>query len=261
MILRILIPFLLLSSVLFAGNSFKSNVDVKFEAGLFLPDISGDIANTTSTAKFDDDLGFSKATASYFSLGVRLDYDYVPNFYVSYFNMRDKADSTLSNAVTIASASYTGDITSDIAYDTINMIAYQDFVIKGSTKSLFGYRVFTGDIEFDIGLNVKNLNWRYDIATRPTISQESFIQIKEFIFLPYFGFKYYWYNVIVLGDISALSFNEAKATSIQLAVDYRLVDGLYLSAGYLYERVKAVDKSDTITFDTQGYKFSFKYKF
>ncbi|MEA1983976.1 MAG: hypothetical protein U9N39_10565, partial [Campylobacterota bacterium] len=59
----------------------------------------------------------------------------------------------------------------------------------------------------------------------------------------------------------ALSFIEAKSTNYQLGASYRVVGGLSLSAAYLHEEFEAVEKSDTVSFSTSGYKLSFMYAF
>ncbi len=66
---------------------------------------------------------------------------------------------------------------------------------------------------------------------------------------------------MILGDISALSFSRAKSTSAQIAVDYRVVDGVYVSVGYVYEKFDVVQRNDRVVFRTSGTKLSFKYKF
>ena len=262
MILRMLLPFFMVVSLFAKGDTWQSNMDIKIEAGLFLSNLSGDISNTSSTTNFENDLNFDKSSASYFSLEYRLDYDYVPNFYISYYNMKDNTDSTLLNTKTIADEDYTSSVSSIVEYDSLSAIIYQDFLVKGKAISFLENKFYPGDIEFDIGINVKMLTWQYNIQDKTNLTiSKSWITVNEFIPLPYFGFKYYRYNIILHGDISTLSFNRAKATSAQIALDYRLVSGLYLSCGYLYEKFDVVEDNDTVIFNASGIKFSFKYKF
>lgn len=266
MIFRILLPFLMVSSLFALGDSLTQKMDIKIEAGLYLPTISGDISNTSSRTDLNDDLGFNKSTASYFSFEYRHSYNYLPNIYISYFNMKKNADdSNLSKDAVVADATFSSGIktASTIEYSTLNTIFYQDFLIKGkTTKSIFGQRIYLGDLEFDIGLNIKNLSFLYSIQNKSDLSIPlSWIRVNEFIPLPYFGFKYYRYNVTIYGDISALSFSEARSTTGQLAIDYRVVAGLYLTAGYLYESVDVVEDGDTVVFDTSGVRLGFRYKF
>ena len=264
MILRILLPFFVIISLSAEERSWYPNTQFKLEAGLFLPTINGDISNTIENTEFKNDLGFDKSSASYFSLEYRLNYDYIPNFYISYFNLQEKADSTLSKSVEIANDAYSigTKISSTLEYSSINAIIYQDFTIKGYTTVISGTKFYPGDIEFDIGLNVKSLIYKYSVQNKNDLTKPaSWIEINGLIPLPYFGFKYYRYNILLYGDISALSFSEAKSTTAQIALDYRIVSGLYVSVGYLYEKFELVEDDDTIIFNTSGFKYSFKYKF
>ena len=249
-------------SVFAKSNDWQSNMDIKIEAGLFLPDLSGHISNSSSTTNFETDLDFDKSSASYFSLEARLNYDYVPNFYISYYNMKDNSNATLPDTAIIAGENFISNISNLIEYDSLSIVAYQDFLLKGKNLSILGNKFYPGDIEFDIGMNVKILNWQYNIQDKTNLTRSSsWIRVTDFIPLPYFGFKYYRYNVMLHGDISALSFNKAKATSAQIALDYRIVSGVFISLGYLYEKFDVVEDDDDVVFITSGLKLSFKYKF
>lgn len=265
MIPRILLPLFIVVSLFALDDGFSQKMDIKIEAGLYIPTLVGDISNTSTDTDINSDLGFNKATASYFSIEFKHTYDYVPNIYVSYFNMKINADATLLKDAVIADYTFdTGkDVSSTIQYDSLNAIIYQDFKLKGkTTKSIFGQRVYLGDIEFDIGLNIKSLNYLHSTQDKSDLSIPlTWIRVSEFIPLPYFGFKYYRYNVIIYGDISALSFYDAKSTTGHLSLDYRLVEGVYLTAGYLYDSLDVVEDGDTVSFETSGVRLGFRYKF
>lgn len=263
MIIKVLLPFLMFTTLFAVDESLKENMEFKMEAGIFLPTLSGDISNTITNTNFADSLAFKNSSASYLSFESRLNYDYSPNFFISYFNIQDHSDTTLPEDITLAGADYTAgiDITSTVDYDSVNIVAYQDFLLKGGSRALFG-RYYPGDIEFDIGINVKYINWQYSIKDKTNLLRsDSWIKVYQFIPLPYFAFKYYRYNIMINGDISAISIERAKVTSAQITFDYRLVKGVYASMGYLYESFEVVEKSDTVVFNSSGTKLSFKYKF
>ncbi len=264
MLKHILLPFIIVVSLFAQNNSGASKVEVKIEAGLFLPKLGGNISNTISTADFEKDLGFSKSSASFFSLETKLNYDYAPNFYINYFNFKEHSDASLNKKMVVANDSYASgtNITSVVNFNTVNAIIYQNFLLKGKTMDIYSRRFYPGDIEFNVGMNVKNLNFNYSVQDKGTNARTpSWIKVYEFIPLPYFGFRYYRYNFMILGDISALSFSRAKSTSAQIAVDYRVVDGVYVSVGYVYEKFDVVQRNDRVVFRTSGTKLSFKYKF
>ncbi len=264
MILRILLPFFIVVSLFAKNEDWRSNIDFKVEAGLFLANYGGDISNTSSKADFKNDLNFDSSSVSYFSIENKFNYDYIPNLYISYLSLRKKADTILDKDLKITNNTFlTGVKTSSIAeYSSINAIIYQDFMIKGTSTSIYGSKFYPGDIEFNIGLNIKKLDYKYNIQDKDDSTKPiSWIRVNEFIPLPYFGFKYYRYNVIIYGDVSAISYNEAKTISAQIALDYRVAHSIYLSCGYLYEKFDVVEKDDTVVFSMSGLKLSAKYKF
>ena len=262
MIFRVLLSLFFSISLYAASDSLPSKVNTTLEVGIYLPSISATISNISGDVDFKEDFDYSRAEASYLSADIQLAYDYVPNIAFGYFNMQDNATTTLSREVRIADADFNSSISSQIDYQVFNLILYKDFKIKGQMKSLFGKSIYSGDFEFDIGFNTKLFMWKYQVQdlTKLTVSP-SWIEVNELILLPYFGFRYYWYNFRLYSSFSALAFSSAKSTSYQYGVAYRVVDGLYLSVSYLSEEFKAVESRDTIDFQTDGYKFSVKYAF
>jgi len=262
MIFRILLPFLLLFKLYANEGVWYENIDIKIEAGIYMPTFGGDILNVRGETSFKDDFKYENAPASYFTFFLRHDRDYTPNLIINYFNMKDNKNVILTEPKYLVDTSFDSSIATVIKSSVLNITLFQDLMLKGKYVSIFSKKYYTGDLEFTVGLNTKVVNWDFMIQDLTDLSKESsWIKVEEFIPLPYLGFNYYLYNLRVYADISALSFVDAKATSYKAGVDYRVVDGLYLSAGYLYEQFKAVEDLDTITFNTSGYKFSFKYAF
>ncbi len=262
MIFKILLPFLLIFPLCAKEQNWYDNIDLKIEAGIYLPTFGGDISNVYGETTFDEDLGYNDTTASYFSLFIKHDRAYTPNLIINYFNMKDNQHTTLTNSKNLVDTSFDSSVATVINSSVLNVVLYQDLMLKGKYLKLFGTYYYTGDLEFDVGLDTKLVSWDFSIQDLTDLSKEqSWIEVSEFIPLPYLGINYYLYNLVVYANVSTLSFVDAKATSYQAGVDYRVVDGLYLSAGYLYEEFEAVEDLDTITFNTSGYKFSFKYAF
>ena len=258
MILRFLLPFFILFPLFASEDSWQS----KIEVGMYLPSTKGTITNTQSSSDFEKDFGYEKLKASYFSLGFVFNYDYVPNIEINYFRMKDNQNTDLNRTLVIADGEFDSSASTIINYNVLNVVVYQDFKKKGSYIPIFGKYYFSGDIELDIGVNVKMINWKFDIEDEVSLTQTpSWIRVDEFIPLPYLGVKYYLYDFVAYANISALSFREAKSISYQLGADYCVIDTLYLSVAYLSEQLESVEKKDTIEFDSSGYKLSFKYVF
>lgn len=262
MILRFLLPFLIIFPLYAVDSNWYSTVDTKIEASMYLPLSSGSISNSHGSSDFYDDFGYTDLKASHFSIEFLLNDKYVPNISISYFRMDDNKDVNLTKSVVVADGTFDALVSTDIKYSILDVAIYQDFKKKGRFFKFIGKQYYSGDIEFDAGLNAKMIYWKFNVKNKSNLSQTiSWIKVDEFIPLPYIGVKYYLYDFSAYANISALAFSRAKSTSYQIGVDYRVINTLYLSAGYLYEQFKAVEKLDTVEFETTGYKFGFKYIF
>jgi len=252
-----------LFTLLLIPLSANDKLSFTLEAGLFVPKIQGTIKNSVANSDFKDDFEYTKTNASYFSMLMELDYHYAPNIYVNYFSLSDNMDTALNKNVHVADGDFNSLVSSSIKYQVLNTILYQDFKMKGKMYTLFGKHLYSGDLEYDIGLNIKSIDWKFNVqdTTSGSPTSPSWIRVKEFIPLPYIGFKYYLYNLMLYANVSALAISKASSTNFSLGVDYRMVKGSYISAGYIYENFNTVEKLDTVKFVTSGYKFSFKYKF
>ena len=260
-LLRFLIPLFIIFPFLHA-ESWYDGIDIKIEASMYQPSLDGSILNNYSNTDLQNDFKYSKAKASYFGVEILLDYDYVPNIDINFLNMKDNKDTILTQPRVIADGDFNGTTSSAIEFSVLNTVIYQDFKQKGSVLSLFGKKFYSGDIEFDIGINIKLISWHYEIQDLKDLTKSSsWVKADMFIPLPYLGFKYYLYDITAFAQSSALSFSEAKSTNYLLGIDYLVIDDLYLSVSYLYEQFKAVQRQDTVDFYTKGYKFGFKYAF
>jgi len=262
MILRLLFSLFLILPLYGADDSWYNKVKVSIEADIYKPVLLGNIHNIVSKATFKDDLAYNDAKASKFVISLDLDYAYVPKIDISYFNLRSEKSVLLTKSTKIANGLFSSSVISTISYQAYNIVLYQDFKLKGKRARVFGIPFYTGDFEFDVGLNTQVFQWNYNIRSLSNTTQTpSWIHVNAFLPLPYIGAKYFWYNYRASAKASALAFGKAKSSVYEASVDYRLVNGLYISAGYLYEEFKTVEQSDTVNFITSGYKFGFKYTF
>jgi len=262
MIFRFLLPLFFTLSLFGAESSWHSKISTKIETAIYLPKLSGTISNIVGISNFGNDFKYSNTKATYLALDVILDYNYIPNIKISYFNMQDNQSADLNKTVKVADGIFNSNVATVIDYQVFSVILYQDLKANGKMLSLLGTPIYTGSTEFDVGINTKLLKWNYQVQDLDnTKKSSSWIHANEFIPLPYLGMKYYLYNLIVYADASALAFSNAKSVSYQIGADYRVIDKLYLSAGYMYEQFKVTEKQDIIDFKAAGYKFGFKYTF
>lgn len=258
MIIRVFFILIVVVYGLFA----ESRVDTKIELGIYLPSINGVIDNHTSSADLASDFDYNEGRASYFAIDIAIDYPYVPNISIDYFYMMENSDAQLGKTVVVADGTFSSKVSSVVNFNVFNIVLYQDFKQKGSLFSFFGKQYYTGDFEFDVGMNGKYILWNYEVQDRTNLNtSSSWVNVSQFIPLPYIGFKYFLYNFSFYSDVSALSFVEAKSMNYQVGISYKVIEGLSLSTAYLYEEFEAVEKEDTINFSTAGYKVSFMYEF
>jgi len=247
---------------LYAQDSWYDKFHPGIEAGIFMNDFGGDISNATpSNVDFRDELLYENTNSSYFALTLNNDYDYVPDFEISYMNVEQNKNAELnSTRVITLGALYDGQIRSKIEYSVLNVILKSSFKYKGSMTRFLFWDVYSGDIEYNFGINAKNISYRFDIE-KSDGTLPSFISVDSFIPLPYVGVKYYWYDFMFYAHGSALSFLDAKAIDYEAGLDYRLIEKFYVGASYMHEEFEATERQDTVYFKSYGAKLSFKYYF
>ena len=260
--LKVFLLLIFSLSLVAKSNQWYSKVDAKIEAGIYFPLLYGNIENIKGISDLSKDFGYNKARASFFSLEFQHDYNYLPNLYLSYFNMQDSKSITLTKTVKIADKEFNSDVFTTIDYQLFDATFYKDLHQNGYYFTLFGRRYFTGDLEFDVGLSIKLFRWHYEVRDLTDLSRRTaWINVDEFIPLPYIGMKYFLYDLLIYTNANALAFSRAKSNAYQAGIDYKVVGNLHLDASYIYEEFKVVEKEDTVEFKTTGYKFSFKYLF
>lgn len=244
--------------------SWHSQINFEFEAAYQLADFSGTISNGESSANFRDDFSYSDTAFSYFALDMKFDYAYVPNVKISYFNNEEITNSTLSKPIVIADGSFDINDTVNTAVNNqvLNLLLYTTFKNKGRFVKFLRWKFYSGDLDFDVGMNTKFIKWDFVIFHANELNPtKHWILSDEIIFMPYIGFKYYLYRMRMFANVSALSLSEAKSTYFEGGFDFRVVDTLYISAAYMYEDFKVTELRDNVDFKTNGFKFGFKYDF
>ena len=254
-----LLHLLLVVVFLHTNLSALDDVDLEFEVGMMEASFGGDVTNITNSVTFDNDLGYQDTTSSYFSIKAKFQNEWIPVIHINYKDFSEKSDILLAGQL-IGDTAFTEIVNTNIEYTVLNSILYYEFKSKGTKKRMFGKERYTGDFEIDLGINVKNIDYTYDMLG--TVSGDSeYINVKSSILLPYVGMKYYIYYLSLFADISTLSFSDVKATSYNLGVDYQMIRNLYLGLTYFYEDFEETISNDTITFESSGLMFSVKYAF
>lgn len=257
----LLVSFLFVFS---SADSWYDNFLVEAEAGIIMNEIDGDIANPDSTLDFAEDIAYSDTYSSFFGLKIENNYEYIPNISINVIDMKEDQDSVLSSKKVIAEYwDYNGSITSQMRYSVANIMLHNTYKLKGSMQKFLRWNYYSGDVVFNLGINVKYIDYSYRMKNNDTLIPEpyAFVNVNTFVAQPYIKMTYYWYNFALYASGSALSVSDTKARNYQFGIEYRLYKDLFLSAGYLYEDLQATEKSDRVDFKTYGNKFTFKYIF
>ena len=244
----------------YSNLSALDDVDLEFEAGVFQASFSGNISNPTNNVTFDDDLGFDDTTSSYFGIKAKFKNEWIPVLHINYLTFSENSNANLSNK-TIGATPFNEIVNSNIDYTVFNTILYYEFKAKGKHKRMFGKSRYTGDYEIDLGFNIKNVDYNYDVVSTADSTKTEYIKVNSFIFLPYAGFQYYLYHFSFFANISTLSFSDVKSTSYNVGMNYEIMEDLRLGMTYIYEDFEETIINDTITFETFGLMFSIKYIF
>jgi len=257
------IIFIILYAMTFFNNAYAES-KITVGAGLLISDIKGDIENFSGNYDFDKDLGYSKFNASYFSLEARHDFEYIPDVYFDFFNSEELVSRILTKDIEVADLEHSsGDkISSSIKYNIFNILLFDSLLIKGKANSKFlGKRSYPGDIEFRFGMAVKYIDWKYDIVNKTQYNNHSWIKVNEFIPLPYFGFRYYRYGFSLYGNLTAISFKDAKSFSAEGGASYSFLKDIAVNIGYMYENFDVLEDHDMVYYQINGVKIDFKYSF
>lgn len=262
--LKRLLLFLIMSISIHAEDiSWYDKIHPEVETGMDMSTFDGTHSAVSNVkTSFKEDFGYLETSSSYFALNVDFDYDYIPNIYINYFNLEQTRDAELSEPLEIVNFDFDGLITTKIQYQVLNVILNYKIKKKGGRVKFFYWKFYPGDIRYSVGLNIKKIDWYFQIIQRKDTNAEfKYIRVQTNIPSPYIGVKYYYYNFLVHGDISAISFNEAKTINYQFGIDYKVIKDLYIGVSYTYDDFQATEKEDMLYFRKIGKKFSFKYLF
>ena len=215
--------------------------NIAIEAGIWNTTLDGNIKNTVSTTNFKEDLGFDESkNVTSFGLDLKNDYSWLPNIYVNYFTLNSSADGNIATAKQInilnssTNLNYSGSVSSTLEYSELNTILYGYL-----QQSIF---------EFDLGLNLKKINYTQTIKENITISPDN-TTIKgpdSIIPLPYLAFKIDLYpiNTVLKAEASVLALGDDEAKDYKYSLNYRIMKNMYISYGYRYNSWKTTNKDN-----------------
>ena len=246
-------------SSLFAFEKWHFNLG----AELYMPKPSGTFSNVASGETTFGELGFSKSTyASIFHFDIQNDYDYIPNIKLSYFNFIDTQHADLNKTIQVAREDFTGQLQSQIDYSVTSFLLYKGILLQGSYVSIFSFTFYTGDLEFQLGIDTKLLQWKYSIFDRGDLSRSpAWVQAQAVVPQVYFSANYYFYNLVLEAQTSNLAISDSKIIEYSLDAKYLFGDALYLKVGYLYSNIQVVHNNDEIDYKATGMKVGFEYLF
>jgi len=206
------------------------------EAGyaIWSPKLTGNIKKDGDSIDLENDLGYGSTKINSFVWGY-LDHPVpvLPNIKIQYTSYSDSASGMLKKTFTYAGKSFSANTyaTSEITLNQLDVIPY--------------WRILDNWVNFDIGLNIKNIdgNLKIDTITPPRHVDEDFkvtvpmLYAKARFDMPFTGLS-------VESDISYISYSGNKLTDFKAGVVYQYkVIGATL--GYRKENLTLDDIDDT----------------
>ncbi len=240
------------ASLFFLMFSMLLRAEISLELGGFTPRFDGEIENPSSVSVYDKDLQYKGTLISYFGAEADFDAWYLPTLRASYFNMSDSKNALFPKGKTFVERDYNGSITTWTDYQVFNAVIAKDFYQQGRTIDIFGRNLYTGDLIFDLGLNLKTIDYRFEVRQNGSTAENDFISVQSSIYMPYFALSYKAGYVTIFGEASGLALGEIKANSFKGALEYRFARHIALRGGYMYEDFEATEKKDKITFKAAG---------
>lgn len=233
------------------------------EAAIHFSNFEGSIKNSKSDVNYRDDLMYGSTTLSYFEGELQTSAWYLPTLDVSYMNVVETQNADFNTTQHMIGTDFDANITSKTSYRVINVKLFKSFIKKGSFFKLGRRNFYPGDVALDLGINVKRMDYRIDVIDKSNDNNATlnYIEVKQFVPLPYVGVKYYYYNLILFANISALGVGSIQANNYTYGAEYRVYNRIYTGLAYMNESFEAVEKDDTVTFSSKGTKFSVKYIF
>jgi len=259
---KLFLFFGLFAFILLSQSSAFDEVNLKLEVGIYSPELSGSIKNYITTTDLQKDLNYKDVGLSYAKFGSYFSGDF-PNIEIDYFMVTQEAAASFESAKTLVSQEYNSSVYSKVDFKRTNITIYHDLKKKGRRIHLGnGKYVYPGDLEFDIGVNLKNFDYTFQIRDLTDTQDEyRFDRIDGWVVLPFIQAKYYYYRISLYANMSMLSYGVANTTTYNYGFDWKIIDRLYFGFSTMYERVEAKEKDDVIMFKLDGNKFSFKYIF
>ena len=147
-------------------------------------------------------------------------------------------------------------------YAIWSALLYKGFIVKGDYFSFFSHHIYSGDLEFQLGVDTRFLDWQYTIQDRTNLSRSpSWIKAETVVPLVYVGVNYYFYNFGLEAQTSNLAISRSKIIEYNIGAKYRFGSSFYLKAGYLYSNIQFVQDDDEVDYTTSGVRVGFEYFF
>jgi opacity protein-like surface antigen len=219
--------------------------NIAIEGLMWYSSLEGQISNASnsqttgvSVTDFENDLGYNdKKTVSSFSIDLKNDFSWIPNFNVDYFSRSESTNGIFNEQKYLGESNKiidTGKILSNTEFSEVNLKAY-------------GY-LQQSIMEFNLGINLKKITYEQNIFHSVNTAQNILIKGPEELFvLPYIGVKFDLYpiNTVLKAETSLLSFGDDEARSYSYSLNYRVMRHMYIGYGYRYTSFKSTNVDNT----------------
>lgn len=194
--------------------------------------VDGNIKKNGDSIDLQKDLGYGNSqTNNFFYASFDHPIPLLPNIKVQQTNFSDNGTGTFSTGKTFGTlANYTGAVTSELTLKQTDIIPY--------------WRILDNWVNFDIGLNIRNIAGNIKIAGAGQKADEDFSAILPMLYakarfdLPFSG-------ISVEADGSYIGFMGSKVSDIKGGIVYQTPFGLGATLGYRQQNITLDDIDST----------------
>ena len=204
--------------ILIAGTvAANAGTNIELGGGMWNADVKGNITyKSTNSNDLKNDLGFSKDSFPYMYVDIKHPLRIIPNFKIEYTNInysgsKDKTIEFMNRTINL------GTVESELNLKTLDGIAYYNVIKKGG-------------LDIDLGIDVKYIEEESSTKNHNRTLEED---IKIAIPHLYANVRYdFSCGAGIEAEGKYIKYKEAKSYDYNLKVDYKIIKGLKLEAGY-----------------------------
>ena len=230
-----------LSCLLGLATSFTANADflsVSVGGGVWNESPSGYFQKTSDNIDVDvkDSFFWEKESQGYFFATFEHFVPILPNVRLIHTKIDQSGSGVVTSPFKFDGKDFSGNVSNEISIETTDLIAY--------------YEVLDNVVSLDLGLNLRNLNVDYNIASASLSATDSFSVTFPMLYALVGTSP--WPDLIISGEISYIALSGSSISDITAKIAYTTDFFVGVEAGYRRQNITLDDASGNdadLTFD------------